>query len=137
MNMTKVFWSFPRRTAVPVFVGPKTFLIRILWSCSPMGIVRLSSPALWPRQRRKSKGAESRHALDLDTGPLGESRRRHGSACGRSLGEELRVDLVHLREIVHGREEDGRLHDVVHAEPLRAEDALQVLERALGLDLDA
>src|SRR5256885_3772964 len=117
MNITKVFWSFPRSTAVPVFVGPKTFLMRILCNCSPIWIVRLAGTTLTaPSRKVKGPGGLIRKrgdALHLDAGALGEAGSRDGGTRGRLAREGARVDLVHFREIVHAREEDSRLHDIL------------------------
>src|SRR4051794_302968 len=93
MNMTKVFWSFPRRTAVPVFVGPKTFLMRILWSDSPM----LSSCRAGYRDRARTESQTSGvPGSHVSGGPAGKTRTKRGKGSAKQMErvrEEISQDL--------------------------------------------
>src|SRR5215207_2799982 len=55
--------------------------------------------------------ARERDRVDLDARVARQARGLHGRARRRLLRKELRVSLVHRREVVHVGQKDGRLDD--------------------------
>ena len=71
------------------------------------------------------------------SGATGQGAHRERRASRRRVGLTGRIDRVDGGEVADVGEEDRRLHDVRPAETGRREDGGQVVERALGLRLDA
>jgi hypothetical protein len=61
---------------------------------------------------------------------------RHSRPAGLDVSPVCRVHLVHLGKVVHAREEDVDLDDIVEAGACGLEDGLQVLDAAVGVSLD-
>src|ERR1019366_1606797 len=77
-----------------------------------------------------------RYDFDLDGDVFRETGDLHGRA-GRRIGREVfAVHLIHRSKFGHVLEENGGLHDLFQRSAGSREDALDILQHALGLRLD-
>ena len=94
----------------------------------------------WCASRRArsgvSRSSKMGHGFDLDEGARGQLRRLHRGARGRLRPRVALVDLVHLREVLHAREEHRGLDQPVEPAARRLENGLEVGEDLLRLLAD-
>ena len=75
--------------------------------------------------------------LDFHQGALRQGLDGHSRTGGIRLSEELRIDGVHICEVVHIGQKYRRLHNVSHCETSLFKNCLDVGERLARLLFDA